>query len=69
MLRIVLAYSTPSLNEDPAVVYCGCDGDAAEKAIAKIDPALRIEVANTPTLVRRRGNSAVVETEAKKKGK
>ena len=65
MLRIVLGYKTPSLTEDPEVLYCGCDGNRAEAAVQKSTG--RVEVAIAPTLVRRRGYTAPIE--ATKKGK
>ena len=65
MLRIVLGYKTPGLHEDPKVLYCGCDGNEAEKAVQK-NPDMRIEMSLAPTLIRRRGYTAPIEA---KKGK
>lgn len=68
MLRIVLGYKTPSLTEDPEVLYVGCDGNKAEAAVQKA-VGLRVEVASAPTTVRRRGYQPPVESQANKKGK
>lgn len=69
MLRIVLGYKTPSLTEDPVVLYCGCDGDKAEAAVQRAGD-LRVEMASAPMLVRRRGYTAPsVPAETKKKVK